>query len=458
MGELTRRSALRASLGVAAAGVLARPYVANAAATTATAWWAQGFVPEEDAAFRAMVAEYQKASGNKIDYSIVPFAALRQKEVSAVTSGVVPDVMEVADFFFAVLNAWKDNLLDVTDVVELQKSAYSPTALLCNYYYNQPARKRSYYGVPMKGLPVPFHVWKSLVEKGGAKISDIPKTWSAFLEFFKPVQHKLRDSGMRNIYAYGYQLTTNGVDPEILFYQWLIAYGGKDFATPDGQIHTKDPNVREAAVKALTNLTSAYKQGYVPSGVINWNDADDNNAFHSKLVVMDFDGSLSTELALFHDKAEYNDILTLGLPLDDRGKEIPAYIGYFGPVIPKAAKNAAVAKEFLTYAIQPKVLNAYLKGGLGRWMIPMPSVAKNDPFWINSKDEHISTYTKLALFHPTVPSYVAYNPAIAQCGAEHVLEHAGFDVMKNGMTPAAAIDKAFRRIETIAARYPIVQS
>ena len=52
----------------------------------------QGFVPEEDASFKKMVAEYEKASGNKIDYSIMPFAPLRQKIISAVTSGVVPDL------------------------------------------------------------------------------------------------------------------------------------------------------------------------------------------------------------------------------------------------------------------------------------------------------------------------------------------------------------------------------
>jgi hypothetical protein len=32
-----------------------------------------------------------------------------------------------------------------------------------------------------------------------------------------------------------------------------------------------------------------YKNGYIPPSSINWNDADDNNAFHSKLCVMDFD-------------------------------------------------------------------------------------------------------------------------------------------------------------------------
>ena len=83
---------LRGSVGLAAAGTLARPYIANAAATTAEVWWTQGFVPEEDIAFKKIVADYEKASGNTIELSIMPFAPLRQKIVSAVTSGVVPDL------------------------------------------------------------------------------------------------------------------------------------------------------------------------------------------------------------------------------------------------------------------------------------------------------------------------------------------------------------------------------
>src|ERR1700737_33055 len=43
MTTLTRRSVLRTSLGAAAAGTLARPHIANAAATTASGWWQQGF-------------------------------------------------------------------------------------------------------------------------------------------------------------------------------------------------------------------------------------------------------------------------------------------------------------------------------------------------------------------------------------------------------------------------------
>src|SRR6476469_6230230 len=76
MENLTRRSVLRGSAALAATGALARPHIANAAATTATVWWNQGFIQSEDIAFQNLAAAYQKASGNKLEYSIIPFAPL----------------------------------------------------------------------------------------------------------------------------------------------------------------------------------------------------------------------------------------------------------------------------------------------------------------------------------------------------------------------------------------------
>jgi len=457
MANWTRRSVLRSSLGLVAAGTLARPYIANAAATTVEVWFAQGFVPEEDAAFQAMAADYEKASGDKIDHSLIPYAALRQKAISALTSGVVPDLIEVADFYLGPLQAWDDKLVDISDVVEPVKSQYISTALPCCYFYNNVTKKRGYYVLPMKIAAVPFHIWKSLVEKGGAKIDDLPKTWDAFLDFFMPVQDGLRKQGMRNIYAYGYQLTANGVDPENTFDAFMIAYGGKDFITPDGKLHTDDPQVKEACVKALAKLTTPFKKGYVPPSCVNWNDADDNNAFHSKLMVMDFDGTISTEVALYHNKEEYDDILTHGMPLSNDGKELPSQISLFGPVIPKGAKNVAAAKEFAKYMIQPKVLNQYLKAGLGRWALPIPEIVKSDPFWLK-EDPHRTAYVTQSVIALTQPIYEAYNPATAQVGSEHVFMVAAFDVMNNGVAPEAAIDKAFKRTEEIFAKYPIVSS
>src|SRR3954470_21141991 len=130
MAKLTRRSLLRTSIGLVSAGTLARPYIAKAAAKTATVWWVQGFIEEEDVAFKNTVSDYEKASGNKIDYTIIPFAPQRQKIVSAMTSGVVPDLFPNNPVEILALYAWDNKLVDVSDVVETQKKEYTETALL----------------------------------------------------------------------------------------------------------------------------------------------------------------------------------------------------------------------------------------------------------------------------------------------------------------------------------------
>ena len=270
MDFLTRRSLLRGSLAIGAAGALASPHVATPAAMTAEVWWQQGFAKEEDAAFKKMVAEYQKASGNKIDYGIIPFAALGRKAITAVTSGVVPDVIEVYDREFAPLSSWDDKLVDIGDIVETQKADFGSVAIDSCFLYNNTRRQRGYYMAPMKINGIPFHIWRSLVEKAGYNVSDIPNTWDAFLDFFKPVQDKLRAQGMRNVYAYGYQLTANGNDPINIFNAFLIAHGGKDLVTPDGRLHTNDPQVRAAAVKAIEQLTGPFKASLWPMAARTW--------------------------------------------------------------------------------------------------------------------------------------------------------------------------------------------
>src|SRR5215469_7482196 len=155
MGNVSRRAVLRNSLGLAAAAALARPYLANAAATTAEIWWVQGFVPEEDEAFKKVVTDYEKASGNKIELSIIPFAPGRQKIVAAMSSGVVPDLFTNNPAEITALYAWNDKLVDLSDIVETQKEEYTETALLNTYCYNSIKKQRSFYGVPYTTATLP---------------------------------------------------------------------------------------------------------------------------------------------------------------------------------------------------------------------------------------------------------------------------------------------------------------
>jgi multiple sugar transport system substrate-binding protein len=458
MAHISRRSVLRGSLALAAARAVGGPYVAKAAATTASMWFSQGFVQDEDLSLRKAVTEYQKQSGNTIELSITPFAPERQKIVAALTSGVVPDLIGFSNpNEILQIYAWQDRWVDVSDVVETQRAQLSDTALLASQAYNAVTKKRATYGVPIRAAIVPCHIWKSLVDKAGMKLEDIPKTWDAYFDFFKKVQDNLRKQGERKVYGLGFQVTANGVDPYNLFMAFLVAYGGKDVVTKDGKLHLDDPKVKQAAIKAAAYLGGAYRDGYVPPSAINWNDADDNNAFHAKLMVMDVDGTLSTEVAIKekHPEWYFNEIVTHGTPgypADNQGKPVPAIVGFTTGLIPKGAKNVTVAKEFLKYFIQPKVLGEFIELGLGRWLPVMPALAKS-PFWQNPKDPHLKGYVQQGLLGATLPDHYVYNLAVAEVRNQHVWSTAMIDVAKDGAKPDAAVDKAFKRIEEIFAKY-----
>jgi multiple sugar transport system substrate-binding protein len=458
MSSMSRRAVVRGSVGLAAASTLGRPYVADAQAKTATIWVGQGFVQEEDAALKKTVAEYEKASGNKIDYSIMPFMALAPED------DLCPDQRRCPGPSFLrrtdcdpAGERLEHRLVDMTDVVDTQKSKFTETALLSSSFYNGTTKQRSYYLAPVKQASAPFHVWGDLVEKAGFKMSDVPTRWDDRWNFFKPVHRELRAKGMRKMYSLGLQITTVGPnDGNNLFYHFLIANGGQDIVTKDGKLHTDDPNVREAAIHSVDFMTGLYKDGYVPPEELSWNDADDNNAYHEKLFVMNVDGTLSPELAVITTNPKgYNEemrVLSVGNKND--GAVMPCQVGAGGGFVPKGAKNVEVAKDFMKYFIRPEVMNENLKGGLGRWCPAIPQIVKDDPWWTDPKaDPHRSQYVQQTVLGPTLPNYIGYNPALGQVNAEQLWGQCHSDVIKNGMTPAAAVDKAFRRAEAIFARF-----
>jgi multiple sugar transport system substrate-binding protein len=261
---------------------------------------------------------------------------------------------------------------------------------------------------------------------------------------------------MRKMYAMGMSLTTVGPnDGNGLFTYFVIANGGKNIVTPDGKLHTGDPQVREAYVKSVAYLTKAYNDGYIPPDVLSWSDSDNNNGFHSKTFVMDLDGTISTELAMINDKqAYYHDSVTMGLPNGNDGKPMPAQVGAGGGFIPKGSKNVTVAKDFMKFSMQPQVMNENLKNGLGRWAPAIPSLVKDDPWWLDPSDPHRAPYMRECT-GPTMPAFFGYNPAWGLVSAEQLWGVAEADVIKNKMTPEAAADKPFRRAEQIFARLSI---
>ncbi len=211
--------------------------------------------------------------------------------------------------------------------------------------------------------------------------------------------------------------------------------------------------MREAAIKSTTFLADSYKGGFVPPEALSWNDADDNNGYHEKLFIADFDGTLSTELAMINNKEDFLAAVTLGMPKYADGTLIPCQVGVGGGFIPKGAKSAEVAKDLMKYWMQPKVMDENLKAGLGRWVPAIPQAVKDDPFWLHSSDPHLKPYVEEAVLNPTLPPFEGFTPAWGQVAAEQLQQGTVADVVKNGMTPQQAVDKAFKRMDQIFARF-----
>lgn len=429
---------------------------AVAAGPPVTIWWNQGFYPAEDQAMKEIVTEWQNQTGNKVDLTFYNGSDLPAKIVSALTTGEVPDICYVdnGDYLLLPQNAWNDKVADVSDVVDSQGGEYSKTALMAARLYNNVLHKRSYFGVPLKQQALHNMVWRPLVEAAGYKVEELPKDWNQYYGVFEEIQKKLRAKGQR-VFGLGYSLATKDSDSTFLFNQFLVAYGGAGIVTPDGKLHVDDPQVRKAAIDALTALTKPYKEGFVPPGAINWGDPDNNSAFYAKQIVMTPNATISIAVAQM-EKADqyYKEVVTQPLPNGPDGKPVTSLVSVKLAFMPKGGKNVEGAKAFLKYFIEPKTLDRYLSQARGRWTPVMPSMLKTDPYWLDPKDPHRPVSMRQQFDGPTMPWFMSFNPAYADVNAEQVWGKAEANIMTGGMTVEKAVDQAFEQIKGDFARYP----
>ena len=104
----------------------------------------------------------------------------------------------------------------------------------------------------------------------------------------------------------------------------------------------------------------------------------------------------------------------------------------------------------MTYFMRPEVMNENLKNGLGRWVPAIPSIVKDDPWWLDTKlDPHRAAYVTEAVLGPTIAQYNGFNPAYGKVAAEQIWGQCHADVIKSNMTASQAVDKAFKRVEEI---------
>ena len=164
--------------------------------------------------------------------------------------------------------------------------------------------RRGLYLLPMGFATHHVHVWKSLLERAGFTLADIPKEWEAFWSFWcDQVQPAVRKAlGRDDIWGIGLPMSATSVDTENGFWQFVHAYEA-DYVTRDGRLVIDDPEVRRRLIKAIDSYTAIYRKGCTPPDSVTWDGYGNNEQFLAQTIVMTPNQTLSIPNALKTDAA-----------------------------------------------------------------------------------------------------------------------------------------------------------
>ena len=316
---------MRARAVVLAVAIVLAPLGAQAA--DLVVWWEKGFYPQEDAAVRETIAAFEQQTGKQVELVQSTQDELPGKVKAALEAGQPPD------FVFGVLlqdyiGQWaaSDQLVDLSEVVGGFSNLFDPDALAWVTWRDPKTGQTALYGLPVGREINHVHVWKSLLERAGFTLADIPREWQAFWSFWcDRAQPAVRKAlGRDDIWGVALPMSAPDTDTDLEFFQFVAA-NDASYVTRDGQLIIDDPEIRRRLVKAIDSYTAIFRKGCTPPDSVTWNGRGNNQAFLAQAVVMTANVSLSIPNELKRERPEdyYKNTATIEWPLGPSGELFP---------------------------------------------------------------------------------------------------------------------------------------
>ena len=416
-------------------------------------WWDKGFNPEEDEAIQKLVKNWEQQTGNKVKIHFYTSDVRAKKPQRYLQGGVSPDIFMSfkAESTLNPILAWEGKLTDVTDLIEPVKEIYDREALKTAYYYNNVAKKHSYYAVPIHRAALHVYYWKDLLAKTGRSEADIPQDWHGFWQFWLDVGEDLKTKHQQDIFPIGLPMSVEAGDTYQAFEHILEAYNVK-LLDSEGNLLVDNPQVRQGITNCLDWYSQFYRQGYIPKDAVDWTNADNNRLFLNREILMTTNATMSIPAALSHDPDAYNNELGIvELPNKPNGEPMRHIFLVEQAVIFNDADHSQLAKDFLAYLIEPEIINNFLKES-GRHSPAHKSIYE-DPYWTNPESSHTYQVTKTLTQSKIRPIYPANSPAYSMVLKENIWGQSLEKIVLNNITPEQAADEAITRIKQIFAEW-----
>ena len=207
--------------------------------------WTMPFAGDSEkleALWGKLATDFEKDTGVKVNWEIIPWGNRGTKILTALASGSGPDVFyvipsEAPKYISDGLIQDLTPFLDKEDLKDFMDSALEPTKK----------------GDKQFGLPILTEAYTQLYNKSildELNVTELPKTW----EEFDALAAKAKAAGY---YATSYQAAAS---LNSTLYQYIWQAGG-DILTPEGEVKIGDAQ----ALKAFEYINKMSKEGYIPN-------------------------------------------------------------------------------------------------------------------------------------------------------------------------------------------------
>jgi multiple sugar transport system substrate-binding protein len=417
-------------------------------------WWEEGVHAQEDEAVAQIVAAFEQESGKHVSLGFDPMEELPGKIEAALEAGRPPD-FAFGYWLVTYIPKWalEDRLVDLSGAVGQFSDLFDPHQLERATLLNERTGQRALYGLPMGQARNYLHAWKSLLERAGFTLADIPTEWDAFWLFWcDQAQPAVRNAtGRDDIWGVGLAMSPDTADTADQFLQFLRAYDA-DYVTLEGRLVIDDPKIRERLVKAIDSYTAIYRKRCTPPDSVRWSSVDNNQRFLAQAVVMTPNSSLSIPIALKRERPDdyYKNAATIPWPLGPTGEPFPIEADVSSAVVFKEGSNVATAEAFVGFLLSEGWLMHYLNFSGERMLPSIPSLLAQ-PFWLDPSDPHRMAAVMQA--QTRSPSH-QYAPASGdlrhnQVYNEWVWPKAIHRIVTEDISPEQAVDEAIARIKEI---------
>ena len=418
-------------------------------------WWEKGFNLTEDEAFSNIVKDWQQQTGNQVKVAFYPTDELSEKITRAVSSRNLPDLImsQKANPTLYPRLAWQNQLQDVSDVIEPVKDLYPESILKAITYFNQVTGDSSYYGIPVYQATMFVFYWQKLLSQLGMNATDIPQDWDGFWQFWQQAQSDLRKQHNQDIYGLGLPFSASGTDDMYVLFEQILEAHDIHLVDDTGELLVDRPEIRQGIIQCLEWYSQLYLQGYVPPDAINWLNTDNNRNLLNQEVLMTPNITFSIPNAVRQDADTYYHQLGIAeLPNKPNGKPMCYIITVKQAVIFADSAQIQLAKDFMSYFIQPQVTIKYLQAS-GHRNLPVQNAVWSDPFWQQTTDPYLTTAAKILAQGDTRLSYVANNPAYSQVLETNIWGKTLHRIVIDDISCERAADEAIASIKAIFAEW-----